>query len=303
MPRALSGAVVSAMLLVPACSHAQAPQSQSGPATAQVSSASQVDPAQPTQTDVNGNGRPDGDPSDRDWPGAMTVVYEDATTAEAITGRRFMEDDNLIPQLAADINETLKLPYDIPVKGTQCGEANDYWSSDDKAIVLCYEDVTNSLDVFSKLGDPDPGKSAFNTALESFYHEVGHMVIDIYDLPATGREEDAADQVSAFLLLRPNADGTVDGDYVDAIIDTARWYRESSAENGDQVDDSALADVHSPDKARMYNFECWAYGADPSYSGRLLADGLLPEDRADGCADEYAKLRRSWSTLLEPYLK
>ncbi|MCB0930994.1 MAG: DUF4344 domain-containing metallopeptidase [Mycobacterium sp.] len=297
----LVGAAATAALLVTGCAHNQPPQGQSGPTTAEVSSASQADPAQPA--DVNGNGKPDGDPSDGDWPGKMTVVYEDATTPEAVKGRQAMEDDNLLPQLADDINDTLKLPYDIPIKGTQCGEANDYWSSDDKAITLCYEDVTNSLDIFSKLGDADPGKSAFNTALESFYHEVGHMVIDVYDLPATGREEDAADQVSAFLLLRPNADGTIDGDYVDAIIDTARWYRESSAENGDQVDDSALADVHSPDKARMYNFECWAYGADPSHSEGLITDGLLPEDRADGCADEYAKLRKAWSTLLDPYLK
>ena len=68
----------TAALLVTGCAHNQPPQGQSGPTTAEVSSASQADPAQPA--DVNGNGKPDGDPSDGDWPGKMTVVYEDATT-------------------------------------------------------------------------------------------------------------------------------------------------------------------------------------------------------------------------------
>lgn len=68
----------------------------------------------PTETDVNGNGVADSDPSDDDWPGTMTVVYEDATTPEAIRGRKFMEDSKLLPQLAADITSSLKLPYDIP---------------------------------------------------------------------------------------------------------------------------------------------------------------------------------------------
>ena len=76
--------------------------------------------ATPTQTDVNDNGVPDSDPSDDDWPGTMNVVYEEATTPDAIRGRKFMEDTKLLPQLADDITATLKLPYDIPLRGSQC---------------------------------------------------------------------------------------------------------------------------------------------------------------------------------------
>ena len=135
----------------------------------------------PTQTDVNGNGVPDSDPSDDDWPGKMTVVYEDATTPDAIRGRKFMEDSKLLPQLADDITTSLKLPYDIPLKGSQCDEPNDFWSPGDQEMTLCYEDVANSLDLYAQLGDEDPEASAWNEALASFYHETGHMVIDLYD--------------------------------------------------------------------------------------------------------------------------
>ncbi|GAB7067351.1 DUF4344 domain-containing metallopeptidase [Mycolicibacterium hodleri] len=257
----------------------------------------------PTQTDVNRNGVPDADPSDEDWPGKMTVVYEDATTPDAVRGRRFMEDTKLLPQLAEDITGSLKLPYDIPLKGSQCDEPNDFWSPADKEMTLCYEDVANSLDLFTKLGDEDPEASAFHEALASFYHETGHMVIDLYELPATGREEDAADQASAYLLLQRDDDGRFDPESVQAIMDSGRWFGAMSSGAGGEIDDDQLADVHSPDRARMFNMVCWAYGADPDDTGDVVAAGLLPAARADLCEDEYRKLDRAWSTLLTPYVK
>nr|WP_233164967.1 DUF4344 domain-containing metallopeptidase [Mycobacterium sp. AT1] len=257
----------------------------------------------PTQTDVNGNGIPDSDPSDDDWPGTMTVVYEDATTPDAIRGRKFMEDSKLLPQLADDITSSLKLPYDIPLKGSQCDEPNDFWSPSDQEMTLCYEDVANSLDLYARLGDEDPEASAWNEALASFYHETGHMVIDLYDLPATGREEDVADQASAYLLLRPDDDGKFDPDDVQAIMDSARWFGAMSSGEGGEIDDDQLSDEHTPDRARMFNMVCWAYGADPDATGDVVAAGLLPEHRAERCPGEYDKLNRAWSTLLQPYVK
>lgn len=43
---------------------------------------------------------------------------------------------------------------------------------------------------------------------------------------------------------------------------------------------------------------CWFYGHDPVEHADLVTDGLLPKDRAGGCADEYRQLDRSWSKLL-----
>jgi hypothetical protein len=53
----------------------------------------------------------------------------------------------------------------------------------------------------------------------------------------------------------------------------------------------------------MYNLECWVYGSDPVGNADLVKDGGLPQDRADGCQDEYTKLSNSWDKLLGPYLK
>jgi hypothetical protein len=300
LPQTCSVAMFAAVAVLAAgCGHNTTPAAGKSETVSKTS----ISAPQPTETDVNKNGTPDSDPSDTAWPGKMTVVYEDATTPEAIAGRKFMEDNNFLPQLADDINTTLKLPYDVTVKGSECGQANDFWSSGENAITMCYEDASNSLDVFTKLNDPDPQKSTFHTELEAFYHETGHMVISLYDLPATGREEDVADQASIYLMFRPDEQGNIDPDSIEAIRDTARWYEASSAENDDEVSSDALADVHSPDKARMYNFECWAYGADPKQGADLVGDDKLPADRAEGCEDEYNQLEKAWGALLEPYLK
>jgi len=231
--------------------------------------------------------------------GRMTVVYEDATTRAASRGRKLMEKAHLLESLSQEVNDWLVLPYDIPIVGSECGEANDYWNSDEDKLILCYEDVDNSLQLFSD--DPDPAATARRIAVEAFYHELGHMVIDIYELPVTGREEDVADQLAAYWLLEP-VDGKVNPDYVQAAKDTAEWYNRASAAPAD-LDEASFADEHTLDQVRAYNFECWIYGSDPQANADIVSSGLLPEDRAGGCEDEYSQLARAWAALLEPHYK
>lgn len=106
-----------------------------------------------------------------------------------------------------------------------------------------------------------------------------------------------------FMHTRPGPDGLPDSESVQAVKDFARAFKGYSEEKGGEIGEGQLSDVHSLDLARMYNLECWVYGADPVGNADLVNNGSLPEDRADGCEDEYAKLSRSWDTLLGPYLK
>ncbi|WP_328362639.1 DUF4344 domain-containing metallopeptidase [Mycobacterium sp. NBC_00419] len=237
-----------------------------------------------------------------DAAGRMVVSYEEATTPEAIKGRDLMARTHFLDDVAAAVSENFRLPFDIPVVGSQCGEANDFWDGDEKKLVMCYEDVDESIRVFTEAGDPDPEDTARRIGIASFFHELGHMAIDIYDLPVTGREEDVADQLSAYELLAPDDDGKVDPDYVQAARDTAREYTVLSEEGG-ELEKEAFADVHTMDQSRAYNFECWIYGSDPTANADIVADGSLPEDRAEGCEQEWEQLTRGWSTLLEPHLR
>lgn len=234
--------------------------------------------------------------------GEMVIFYDAATTPEATNGRNIMQNDQLLESLAADINETLELPHDISLRGSECGQPNAFWSANDNTITLCYEDADWAQRVFREAGDPDPTESALNSEYATFYHEVGHMTISIYDLPATGREEDVADQLAAYILLAPGEDGRADPESVQAVKDFARAFGASGAQNT-VISADEFADEHSLDETRMYNLECWIYGSDPKANADLVSSGELPEDRASGCPEEWEQLDKAWSTLLDPYFK
>lgn len=236
------------------------------------------------------------------WTGTMTARYDDATSPEAITGRDLMQQNNLLEDMADSVNAGLNLPQDIPLIGSQCDQPNAFWDPSDRSMTICYEDAADGLDIYTQLGDPDPTAAAINAEWATFFHETGHMVIDLYGLPAVGREEDAADQLAAFLLLAPGPDGQIDPGSVQAVKDFAQVFAEYDARSG-EIDSTDFADEHSMNLTRMYNLECWVYGADPEANADLVTDGLLPQERAERCEDEYQQLSDSWSVLLDPYLK
>nr|WP_234805752.1 DUF4344 domain-containing metallopeptidase [Mycolicibacterium insubricum] len=234
--------------------------------------------------------------------GTMSVEYEDATTPQAQRGRQLLQDTRVLEGLAEAVTSSFRLPYDIPLVASQCDEANDYWDPDDKKVIMCYEDVDESLRIFDDGDHPDVNATARRMVVASFYHELGHMAVDIYQLPATGRQEDVADQLAAYELLAPDDDGTIDPDYVQAAKDFATEWRIYAKRDG-QPDKDALADPHTPNEARMYNILCWIYGSDPDSQGAMITEEGLPQDRADRCETEWKTLSNAWSELLAPHLK
>ena len=128
------------------------------------------------------------------------------------------------------------------------------------------------------------------------------MAISIYNLPVTGREEDVADQAAAYILLTPGDNGKVDPQSVQAVKDFARSFAASAAAWTELGADD-FADVHSLDQQRVYNLLCWIYGSNPQANADLVTGGQLPEERANGCPEEWAQLNKAWSTLLDPYWK
>ena len=242
----------------------------------------------------------------REQTGQMIVSYGEATTPTAVRGRTLMQNARLLEDLAIDVNDSLELPYDVTLAGVQCGEANAYWSSGDRKITICYEDAEMSLRLFE--ADPnyaeDPAHAAINATIATFFHEVGHAVISVYQLPVTGREEDVADQLAAFAILEPD-DVLKDKAFLDpakAVEDFAVMFKLYAAARGG-VDQSDFAAVHSLNETRMYNLKCWIYGSDPTAHAAMVTDGLLPADRAARCPNEYRQLVSAWTRLLAPHLK
>ena len=165
------------------------------------------------------------------------------------------------------------------------------------SIVLCYELFLSSIETFLDVVESD---EELLHALEStlsfiFYHELGHALVDLFDLPITGREEDAVVQLATVILVESGEDGE------DAAMDAALWFALQAEDT--ELSEWAFADEHSLDEQRFFNIICWVYGKSPGRNDFIVEEGFLPPERAERCEDEYLKLSSSWDRLLSPHLK
>ena len=289
---------VAAAVLVAGCGGGSAGEEQSA-SSKNVQTSPAADEPQAAGPDTAAANASKG-PSDGD--GNLIVTYEDATSPDALNGKQIMQDGEFLEDVAAETAAMLKLPQDIPLFGRECGQANAYWSPADRAMTICYEDADAGFKVFTKAADPDPIESTLGAERATFYHELGHATIDVYDLPFTGREEDVADQLAAVLLLEKTENGKADPQNVAAAVDWARIWEDSAAQGG-SPEDFPFWDSHEYDLARMYNFVCWIYGSDPVENKFIVDNGTLPEDRANDCPDEWERMSRAWDEMLDPYWK
>ena len=236
------------------------------------------------------------------YPGRMIATYGDATTPEAVRGRDLMKNSQMLEVLAEDVNSSLKLPADVSLVGEQCDRVNATWNSVDRRIKICYELVDLSLRLFGDDDSPNSIDEATNSTIGVFFHELAHALISIYDLPFTGREEDVADQLAAFVILEPDGVLKDFSDPARVAEDYALMFRLWADQRG-SAGLSDFAASHSVNETRMFNLKCWIYGSDPAAHSDMIADGRLPEDRAVGCQEEFDQLSRAWTKLLAPYLK
>jgi hypothetical protein len=230
--------------------------------------------------------------------GDFRVVYEPVRDPGYAEWREELRRDGFLEAFAADLNRTLALPADVSLALAECGAADAYYDPEARRIRICLE----LLDSFSAIFEDEVDEAELDDAVAgatyfTLYHEVGHALIHVLDLPVTGREEDAADQLATFVLL----DGTEEGEA--AALDGAQSFLLEHEREGWTPEESPFWDEHSLDPQRFYNILCWVYGHDPAQYAYLVEEGFLPPERAERCGEEYIRLERSWSSLLSPYLK
>jgi hypothetical protein len=231
--------------------------------------------------------------------GDFKVVFARVKNKDYAEFQKELQQAKVLESIAADLNETFALPTDVYLTFGECGEANAFYDPETHKLTMCYELIESFYEIFAKHEkSPDALDDAvIGATISVFFHELGHALIHIYDLPITGKEEDVVDQLSVFIL----ADGSAEGEK--AALDGARaFYLEAQQEETD-VDDLAYWDEHSLGKQRFYNIICLVYGQDEKKFAYLVKKKVLPEDRAERCAGEYQQVEKAWTTLLAPYVK
>jgi len=141
--------------------------------------------------------------------------------------------------------------------------------------------------------DESTAQFVTSNVIATFYHELGHALIDVLALPVLGKEEDAADGLASVLTHYIWDEETATQITYDTANGFALWAAEPEGW------DSAFADSHSLDQQRYYSTVCLFYGANPEARAAVAVDLELPEDRAALCPEEFAQVDASWSAMLE----
>jgi hypothetical protein len=231
--------------------------------------------------------------------GNFVVQYGETGNEDYQELEAVFKETRLLEDTVKELNGTFALPTDVPVVLRECGEVNAFYDPESGEISLCYELVEHYSEIFMADAQTDEeqeeaGTSVASATMFTFFHEMGHALIAIYDLPVTGREEDAVDQLATMILLQGGEEGE------NSAIDGANSF---VGEDEEEMDDLSFWDEHSLDEQRFYNILCWIYGKDPEGYQYLVEDETLPANRAERCPAEYNRMSRSWEALLDPYVK
>lgn len=127
------------------------------------------------------------------------------------------------------------------------------------------------------------------------YHELGHALIDILNLPVFGREEDAADVMGVVLseAINPVEDTET---IMLAAADNFAYMAEKAAQEGYEL---AFWDTHGLDQQRFFTILCLFYGANPDTRQAIADEQGLPPERQETCPAEFELAEQSWGPVLD----
>jgi Putative metallopeptidase len=209
---------------------------------------------------------------------------------ERLQKRRVLED-------LQEFLSPLRLPQPLTIKMEACnGTVNAYYSN--QTVTICYEYIAWIHQIARKMtltNDISLEDAVVGPFVDVLLHETAHAIFDLLKIPLFGREEDAADQLAAFILLQFGNDAarrTISG--------AALLFRQMATDR--QPGSADYAAVHGLPAQRFINVLCIAYGAQPKLFADFVKQGFLPVQRVGYCRWEYRQILYAFKTLISPHV-
>lgn len=228
----------------------------------------------------------------------ISILYEEPKDAKHQPIREAMQERRILELLRALLS-SFRLPRPLTLEVRGCNGREGAYYGNDRAV-LCYEYVELIQRHVPKVATPGGVTRAdaiVGAILDTILHEAGHAVIEMLDIPVLGREEDAADFFSAYVLLQFSAEDA------QRLIQGVAFMMASEAREAmeKRLRPQMFAGPHGMPAQRYYNLLCMAYGSNPETFANVVPGGL-PSWRARDCGDEYAMLKRAFAKLILPHV-
>ncbi len=230
---------------------------------------------------------------------AIDIEYVEPVTAGLKPVYEMVKTNRLLERVKSML-APLRLPRRLLLKTQSCNGDDNAWY-DDGVIAVCYEffdEIWKNVPEKTTQRGVTPMDAMVGPVIDAFLHEVGHAVFDLWKVPVLGREEDAADFFSAYLMLKFNKQ-----EARRLIMGAAYQYREHVRVPEVSLPVHRFADEHGLPQQRFYNVLCIAYGSDDALFADFVEKGYLPKERAKDCRDEYKQVAYAFDKLLAPHIE
>jgi len=191
-----------------------------------------------------------------------------------------------------------QLPWPLEIVSKECdGEADAMYL--DGTITICYEYIAQlrrDMPADTTAAGIAPIDTVVGPFVDTILHEFAHALFDYLDIPVLGREEDAADQVAAYMYLQL---GKAEARRL--IMGTVYTYMQE-VKDTDPPTMAEFADEHSTTEQRRFNLLCMAYGADPKLFADVARWGGLPPERVEICEEEFELIALAYNALIGPHI-
>jgi hypothetical protein len=231
-------------------------------------------------------------------PDSVDIAYGEPQSTEHRTVQEMLKKGRALEKVR-DLLRPLRLPHRLLLQTRACDGVSNAWA-DEKGATVCYElvdEIWKNVPQQTTPAGVAPIDALIGPFVDVFLHEVGHAVFRALKIPMFGREEDAADQFSAYIMLQFDQDESRR-----LILGSAYQYKADLSSRTVTISQQTFADEHGTPAQRFYNLLCMAYGADPKLFDDFVKTGFLPKDRADVCQSEYAQVAYAFETLIGPYI-
>lgn len=231
--------------------------------------------------------------------GDFIVEFTPVRNQKYATWAEELQESKHFEEVAASLNRLFALPHDIRIVFRECGQTKAFYNSKTGEISMCYERFTSDEGLLLNAGyeKNDVKGMVVSLATWMLFHELAHALIQVFGLPVTGGEEDAADQLATFMMLGIGDEGE------EAALDVAERRLLGTERNEKKGRGPNFSNEHSLDQQRYSNVLCWVYGSSSEKHAYIVKEGSLPRERAAGCKREYEQISSSWLTSLAPFIK
>jgi len=210
-----------------------------------------------------------------------------------------ISQDGLVSEMMGELNKVFKLPHNVIIQFRYSDSINAWYDPSTRYIHFSSRFIELFINKFAPYYERrELIDKVTNVVVFFLFHELGHALIDIYDLTIKGPEEDMADYFSVFLL------STWNDKVKQMALDGADMFYQLSKESLNQpVGSLALWDTHSLSMQRFYKICCLIYGSDPQTYNYLRTRNLVLDGYEGGCIDEYPKVINGWKRDLDFFLQ